>query len=160
MKTKVPAMSILTLVAFSTLAMAAEEKALTVKQVPQAVHEAFQKAYPGTKNAHYFEEEKDGNTVYEVGFKEKGKTLEVTYSAEGNLIETEEEIKAGELPEAVANTLRKEYPKAHVKKAERALKPDGTVSGYEVDIIDGKGKFELEFDAAGTLLKPESEKTT
>ncbi len=53
MKTYQATLAIVTLAAFSSLASAAEEKEVSAKQVPHAVHEAFQKAYPAAKAAKY-----------------------------------------------------------------------------------------------------------
>lgn len=148
----------LTLAAFSSFAFAAEEKVLSAKQVPQAIHEAFQKAYPAAQDAGYSEETRDGKTAYEVEFKNQGKKLAATYSAEGALIESEEEIKTAELPEAVVSEIKKAHPHATMKEAEKVLTPDGTVSGYEVEIVDGKKRLELEFDASGAVVKKADEK--
>ncbi len=90
-------------------------------------------------------------------FKEHGKEFEATYSAEGALIETEEEIKTAELPKAVMDAVKKAYPHATMKEAEKVLKPDGTVSGYEVDVADGKKKLELKLDTSGAIAKTENE---
>ena len=44
-----------------------------------------------------------------------------------------------------------------IKEAEKLMKPDGTVTGYEVEIkADGK-KIELELDVSGSILKTENE---
>jgi uncharacterized membrane protein YkoI len=151
-------LAVLALATVSSLAGAAEEKQLPAKQVPQAVHEAFQKAYPAAKEATYLEKTKDGKITYEVEFKERGKKLEAAYSAEGAWIETEEEIKTAELPEAVVNAIKKAHPHATIKEAEKVLTLDGTVSGYEVELAEGKKRLEIELDANGAIVKTEAEK--
>ena len=158
MKTQVQTLTILALIACSSAASASEESKLTSKQVPQPVHEAFQKAYPAAKGVKYEEESADGKIAYEVKFKDNRKELEVLYSADGALIETEEEIKISELPDAVVKSIKKAHPHAKLKEAEKILNPDGTVRGYEVEIKDGKKWLELELDASGVILKTESEK--
>ncbi len=157
MKTYPAALAVLTLTGFASLAAVAAEKELSAGQIPQAVHEAFQKAYPAAKKAKYSEKTKDGKIVYEVEFKEGGRELEATYGAEGALMEVEEEIKTTELPETVVNAVKKAHPQAELKEAEKVFKPDGTLSGYEVEVTDGKKKLELDLDAAGTILKTEEE---
>jgi uncharacterized membrane protein YkoI len=147
----------LSLVIISSGAMAVE-KDVSEKQVPAAVHSSFKQAYPGSKDVKYQEETADGKTVYEVEFKDKGKNHEASYSAEGSLIETEETIKTSELPKPIVDAVKAKYPKAVLKEAEKVLKPDGTVSGYEVDITEGKTALELELDNTGKILKAEVEK--
>ena len=61
--------------------------------MPKNIQETFQKAYPDAKDVKYKEEITDGKAFFEIEFKQKSKELEALYSAEGILIETEEEIK-------------------------------------------------------------------
>lgn len=149
--------AVLAIAAALSLSATAEEKDLAAGKIPQAVHQAFQKAYPAAKDAMYSEETKDGKATYEVKFKDNGKEIEATYSADGALVKTEEAIKASELPEAVLNAVKKAHPHAIVKEAEKVLKPDGTVAGYEAEIADGKKELEIKFDADGKMLKTEAE---
>ena len=51
--------------------------------------------------------------------------------------------------------IKKAHPKAEIKEAEKLMKADGTVTGYEVEVKTGKKKLELELDAAGKILKTE-----
>lgn len=149
--------TLLGLAALSTGAYAGEENKLTEQQVPKPVLEAFHKAYPQAQDAKYEEEKEAGKTVYEVEFKDQGVKREASYAAEGTLIETEEDIKPDALPAAITEALKKTYPHATVKEAEKVMKPDGTVSGYEVEIKDGKKELEIHLDAAGKILKTETE---
>jgi uncharacterized membrane protein YkoI len=157
-KTKLSIAALLGYAAFSSFALAGEEKELTQKEMPQAVLEAFQKAYPKAKDVKYSEEKAmDGKMAYEVEFKEAGKEFEAVYSAEGTLIETEQEIKTAELPDAIVQAIRKAHPQAMLKEAEKIMRPDGTVRGYEVEIADGQKRLELELDAGGAILETEVE---
>lgn len=156
MKTRLSIATLFGFAAFASLA-AAEEKELTTKQVPQAVQEAFQKAHPAAKHVEYSEEAREGKTAYEIEFKDQGKELEAVYSADGALIETGEEIKISELPEAVVKAVKKDHPHAVLKEAEKLLQPDGSLRGYEIEVVAGKQKLELEFDPNGTLINTEVE---
>ncbi|CAL1239268.1 PepSY-like domain-containing protein [Candidatus Methylocalor cossyra] len=108
----------------ASLADAAESRALTVKDVPKAVHEAFQKTYPNAKSVKYSQQQRDGKSLYEIEFKDQGREREVLYDADATLVQTEEEIKARELPEAVLQGVKQTHPKATVKEAEKILQPD------------------------------------
>ncbi len=68
----------------------AGEKELTKHQVPKAVLEAFEKAYPNAKGVEFEKEMFEGKAAYEVEYKEDGKEYEVMYNAEGSLVQKEE----------------------------------------------------------------------
>ena len=133
----------------------AGEKELSEDKVPKAVLEAFAKEYPTVKKREFEKEMFEGKTVYEVEYKDNGKEYEVLYTADGILLQKEEEIDVNTLPEAVIGAIKKAHPKAEIKEAEKLMKADGTVTGYEVEVKTGKKKLELELDAAGKILKTE-----
>ena len=155
MKKSVLIPALLGLAALSTVANAGEDKQLAGQQVPKAVMEAFQKAYPQAADVKY---EKEGKAAYEVEFKDQGVEREATYSADGTLLETEEDIQPDALPVAVTEAIKKAHPQATIKEAEKTMKADGTVSGYEVEIKDGAKKLEIHLDATGKILKTEVDK--
>lgn len=135
----------------------AGEKGLSKNQVPKAVINAFEKAYPNAKGLEFEEETFEGKAVYELEYKENGMEYEFLYSADGVLLQKEEEIDGKSLPEPVAQAIKKAYPKAEIKEVEKLMKPDGTVIGYEVDINAAGKKIELELDVSGNILKTENE---
>jgi uncharacterized membrane protein YkoI len=132
-------------------------KELSKGQVPKAVIEAFEKAYPNAKPSEFETETFEGRAVYEVEYKENGKEYEALYSADGILVQTEEEIDVKSLPESVVQAINKAYPEANIKEAEKLMKPDGTLTGYEVEIKTEGKKMELELDVNGKILRTEKE---
>lgn len=135
----------------------ADEKELNKNQVPKAVINAFEKAYPNAKDLKFEEETFEGKTAYEVEYKENGKEYEALYSADGTLLQKEEEIDGKSLPEPVAQAIKKAHPKAEIKEVEKLMKPDGTITGYEVEIKAAGKEIELELDTNGNVLKTENE---
>lgn len=135
----------------------AGEKELKKDQVPKAVIAAFEKAFPNAKELEFEEETFEGKTAYEVEYKKDGKEYEFIYSAEGMLLQKEEEIDVKTLPDPVIQAILKAHPKAKIKEAEKLMKPDGTVTGYEVEIKVAGKEIELELDATGNILKTENE---
>jgi uncharacterized membrane protein YkoI len=135
----------------------AGEKELKKDQVPKAVIAAFEKAFPNAKELEFEEETFEGKTAYEVEYKKDGKEYEFIYSAEGMLLQKEEEIDIKTLPDPVIQAILKAHPKAKIKEAEKLMKPDGTVTGYEVEIKVAGKEIELELDATGNILKTENE---
>jgi len=135
----------------------AGERELSRHQVPKAVIDAFEKAYPNAKPTEFEKETFEGKTAYEVEYKENGIEYGLVYSADGTLLQKEEEIDGKSLPEPVAQAVKKAHPKAEIKEVEKLMKPDGTLTGYEVEIKTGGKKTELELDTNGKILKTEKE---
>jgi uncharacterized membrane protein YkoI len=135
----------------------AGEKELHKNKVPKAVIAAFEKANPNAKGLEFEEEMFEGKTAYEVEYKKDGKEYEFLYGAEGVLLQKEEEIDVKTLPDPVVQAILKAHPKAKIKEAEKLMKPDGTVTGYEVEIKVADKELELELDVSGKILKTENE---
>lgn len=155
--------SFLTTMAFITLLtvagrMNADERELDRDEVPKAVLDAFEKAHPNAKEVEFEKETFIGKEAYEVEYQIDGKEYEFLYGADGVLLQQEEEIDVSVLPEAIVNAIKKAHPKAKIMEAEKLLKPDGMLIGYEVEIDMPKGKkAELELDVNGNILKTEKE---
>jgi len=137
----------------------AEEKTLSKHQVPKAVTEAFEKDHPDAKGVKFEKEMFEGKQGYEAEYKENDKEYESLYAADGALLQKEEAIDVKDLPEAVAHAVSKVHPHAKIKEAEKLMSPDGTLTGYEVEIKNkGKGReIELQLDTNGKILKTERE---
>lgn len=132
-------------------------KDLSKGQVPKAVIDAFEKAFPNIKPSEFETETFEGRAVYEVEYTEYGKEYELLYSADGILVQKEEEIDVKSLPEPVAQEVNKAYPEATIKEVEKVMKPDGSLTGYEVEIKSEGKKIELELDVNGKILKTEKD---
>lgn len=128
-------------------------KELNRDAVPQPVLEAFAKAQPSAKVEEYKQKIRNGATVYEIEFKQGGVEHEYYYSANGALLETEAEIKLGDLPNPVVEAIKKAYPGAVLKEANKRSLADGKVSGYEVEVKHSGEELELELDADGNILQ-------
>jgi uncharacterized membrane protein YkoI len=135
----------------------AEEKVLHKSQVPKAVLEAFEKAYPHMKDVEFEKEMFNGQAAYELEYKTNNVEHEVLYSADGTLFQKEEEIEGETLPAPVKDAIRKAYPKAEIKEVEKVMKPDDTLTGYEVEIVTAGKEIELELNTQGRILREEKE---
>jgi uncharacterized membrane protein YkoI len=133
---------------------AAKKPAATVK-LPPAVAEAFQKAYPDATIEGTSKETEKGKTVYEVESVDKGMNRDLSYAADGTLLECEEQIKPEDLPAAVADAFKKLYPKASITKAERTT--EGQTVKYEL-AVKGAPKREVSFTPDGKPVGPEPKK--
>ena len=132
-----------------------DEKLIAEKEVPEAVIEAFVKSYPSGVVREYAEETKDGRRVYEVSFEMSGRKIDVMYDANGSTVEVEEEIAAEALPGIVQSSIKAEFPRFSIKKAE-SLERQGQ-RYYEARIMDmdDNREYELVFSGEGKLIEKE-----
>lgn len=133
----------------------AGEKHLSKQKVPKAVLGAFEKSYPNAKAMKFEKEQFENQTAYEVKYKDNGKQGEVLYDEDGAVLQNEEGIDVSALPEEVVKAVKKAHPKAKIKEAEKLTKPDGSLTGYEVEIKAGKKELEIELDTDGKILRTE-----
>ncbi len=134
---------ILVLSALLALAPAAAFAAASKTKPPQAVLQAFQKAYPNAEDVDW--EMEDG--MYEAEFEQGDKEQSATFTATGQLIETETEIAVSELPAAVREYLAANYKGKKIKEAARIVTAKNTVM-YEAEVK----RRDLMFDEQGQLL--------
>jgi hypothetical protein len=130
----------------------ATEKKISKKDVPAAVLSAFQNSYPNAKINGVSLEKQDSITFYEIESKDGKVKRNLLYSAEGTVKEVEEIIKSAELPDAVKQTISKEYLKGKLKKEAEKITKDGVIS-YEVVVKNDEDKYEIVLSADGTIVK-------
>ncbi|HEY6162733.1 MAG TPA: hypothetical protein VI112_16000 [Bacteroidia bacterium] len=116
----------------------AQEKKIDEKDVPAPVMAKF-KAFNGDMTKAKWE--MDGNK-YEAEFKGADKKkMSITYSAEGNILEKEWEMKKGEMPKNVQDSLAKFFPGAKVNECEKLDKNGLVVYECELMMKDKDGKM-------------------
>lgn len=117
---------------------------LQEKDVPAPVKTAFQKNFPQAKVEKW---EKEG-VNFEAEFELNKTKQSVLFDAQGNLLETEVEIKLTQLPKGVLEYVKANYKGQKVKEAAKITDAKGTVT-YEAEI---KG-MDLLFDSNGKFIK-------
>jgi hypothetical protein len=135
------------LLALSLSGFAGETK-MAKKDLPAAVVQAFEKAYPKAVIKGAAKEMENGVTCYEIESTEGTIGRDIIYTVEGKAIEIEETLTAKELPDAVAKVFAKEAHGKHATKIEKTTK--GEAVTYEFTM--GKGKA-LVIDPSGKLVK-------
>ena len=146
MKTQLMIVSVL------ALSVTACGQKVSEADVPQPVKATFMKQFPKADHAHWGMESK---TVYEVEFKLGSEAMSATYGISGQWMETEKDIKASALPDAVRKTLADRYTGEKVKDLSYVENPQGTF--YEADIEKGEVSKEVVFNADGTVFKEQVE---
>lgn len=122
---------------------------LKANGVPDFIKKSFQEKFPSAKKVRWeMEERKD----YEASFLLNGKEVSVTYSPEGQLKETEEEIATSELPKAVIDALNKKHPNIKIHEAAKIERSDNTIV-YETEVRINRKKTDLLFDQNGNETK-------
>jgi hypothetical protein len=122
-------------------------------QLPAAVTAAFKKSYPNAVIRGTAKETENGKTVYEVESVENGRARDFIFSAEGQVLEAEEEIANADVPAPVTAALRKLYPAASVTVAEKVTR--GAAVQYDVQ-LKGAAKKEASFLPDGKPVPPEA----
>ncbi|MGZ3932663.1 MAG: PepSY-like domain-containing protein [Bacteroidia bacterium] len=144
-----------TLITMTALMIAWSASAQTVKEteVPKPVLTAFAEHFKGAK-AEKWEKEKDGN--YEAEFDWNKTETSATFSAAGQLVETETELKTSELPKTVSDYVSKNYTGYKLAEAAKITDAAGKVF-YEAEVKKGKEEMDLIFDANGTFVRKHAE---
>jgi hypothetical protein len=132
---------LLTGIAFLTLSVSAQK--LKNSEVPATIKTSFEKLYPSTKVENW---EKEGNN-YEAEFTKESTEMSVLLGPNGQLIETETEIKPADLPPSVSAAIKKNFAGKTVKEASKIVDTKGGVT-YEAEI---NGKDYL-FDINGNMI--------
>lgn len=118
-------------------------------EVPKAVVSSFQSHFKGAKLESW---DKEKNGEYEAGFKMNKVEMSANFSADGKLMETEEEIASSALPKSVSDYVTKNYAGSKIDEAAKITDADGKVS-YEAEVKKGKEEMDLIFDDKGSFVK-------
>lgn len=138
--------SVLSLMA-AIISFTACAQKMDASQLPAKVKSAFEQKHPGM-SAKWDKE----NANYEASFKMDKHDMSELYDVNGNLQETEIDIKVSELPASVMNYIKAHYAGEKVKEAAKITKADGKMM-YEAEV---KG-IDVLFDSNGNFLREEKD---
>ncbi|MCB7480152.1 PepSY-like domain-containing protein [Christiangramia sediminis] len=119
------------------------------KTAPEAVQMAFQKKYPGENDPDW---KQDEHGYWESHFKQDGEKYRADFNADGSWVETENDIKEEELPEAIKNVIKEKYSDHEITEIEFV---DNAEKGkfYDVEFKQkGKNK-DVMFREDGSIIK-------
>ena len=131
-------------------AMAGEKK-VALKDLPPAVQAAVQAHAKDLAGYSLSVEDEDGQRSYELETKVDGFSRDLRMDASGVVIEMEEEIDPGRLPDAVRRAVDGASGGGTIRKVEAVTK-DGATE-YEVVVKGGTGKSKLVVASDGTIRK-------
>ncbi|HKQ49734.1 MAG TPA: PepSY-like domain-containing protein [Phycisphaerae bacterium] len=134
------------------LAAALDDEKVPLDQVPAAARRALEMQAGGAKFTEIEREVEHGVTVYEAEWMDHGTEHEASVSADGELLEVEENVPMDKAPAAVREAIGK-----HFGAGTKVVIEKTTVVYYEVEAkVDGKEK-ELYFSPTGRLHGEESD---
>ncbi len=138
-------LKIAALLLFATAAVSAQD--LKTDEVPANLQSKFNTAYTNVTDVEW---EKKGDH-YKVEFEINKMDHDVWYDAEGNVIKSEIEISASELPSAISSAVKAKYADYKIDSVE--VSEEGGKKTYEVEIEKGWTKErKLILDASGKIL--------
>jgi hypothetical protein len=133
----------------------AQEKKLKKSDLPPAVQKTADEQSRGATVKGYASEREDGKLLYEVELVVNGRTRDVTMSADGAIVEVEEEVDLKSLPPAVQQGLQKKAGAGKIGKVE-SLSKRGTLVAYEAHVLTGNKRSEVQVGPGGeSLAHPE-----
>ncbi len=132
------------------------EKAVRMKDLPQAVQKTVREQSQGATIRGFAREIKDGKTFYEVELRVKGHTKDVLMDPSGAVVETEEEITLGSLPPVVKAAIEKHAGKGKILLVESITK-NAAIEAYEAQIKTGRKISEVKVSPDGQLISTESD---
>jgi hypothetical protein len=122
--------------------------------LPDDLTRLVKRAFPEANIVEVDREGRDGDTHYDLELKNPpdGRSIRLEVWPHAGITEIEEDLKQEELPAPVLKALRKEFPKAAIREAEKRSEIRVT---YRVDItIDGR-KREVTVSPRGRILEVE-----
>jgi hypothetical protein len=138
---------------FAIASARADEEKIALEKVPAPVLKAFKAKFPDVTIKAAIKEESDGKTLYEIESTAKsGLTVDAVLQPNGEFVEIEKELKADDLPAAVAAAVKKAYPKSKVTKAEELIKGDKSLFELVVETADGK-TTEVVVEKSGKIVE-------
>jgi hypothetical protein len=131
-----------------TLATTARAQKISADKIPPAVTAAFNTKFPKAEKVKWeMEDKKDFEANFKIGTVEQS----ATFNPEGKWVETETEIEASQLPQAIQQAVAKQFAGYKTKEASQ-VENEKNGSLYEVEVAKGKEIVEISFSPKGDVL--------
>ncbi|HKV71011.1 MAG TPA: hypothetical protein VJN62_07155 [Gemmatimonadales bacterium] len=142
------------LLAFTAIPLTAQERKITAADLPAAVRATAQAQSQGATVRGYSREVEHGRVQYEVEMVIAGRSRDVTISADGTVVEIEQQVAFDSLPAPVRTALMKKAGKGRITGVE-SLTKGGTLVAYEAAIVTAGKRSEVQVGPDGTALTHE-----
>lgn len=131
-----------------TLALALQSCSHGDYEVPQKVLSNFNEKFSAAKNAVW---ESEDSEEWEAEFEWNSKNYSVSFSLDGQWLETEYTIKPPEIPENIYKVLNQHLPDAQIEEAEMSETVDGR--SFELKIKTRSETMEVTINSKGNLIQ-------
>jgi len=125
--------------------------ACSQKNPPDNVKKEFTQKFTDAKSVKWDSEEAN---EWEAEFKINGKEMSACFDNTGKWLETEAEVSTKELPMAVANTLKNEFPGFITEECSTIENPE--MKGFEIALKNKETEMIVIIGMDGTVIKKES----
>lgn len=129
-----------------TVASSADEESVALDKIPKAVKDSLLARFPRAKIDKCTKTKEDGDTVYDIEFKDGDRKCESDIKENGTYVNFEKAIAVKDLPKAVKEAIDKKYPGATMKDVMEETEVNGKdekLSAYEV-VLETADKKEVE----------------
>lgn len=133
---------------------AAQEKRLRRSDLPPAVQKAADEQSRGATVRGYSSETENGQLEYEVAMTVNGRSRDVSFAADGSILEIEQEVPVDSLPAAVHSALVRKAGAGRIMRVE-SLTKHGTLVAYEAQVRTGTKRSEVQVGPDGQALPHE-----
>jgi len=128
------------------------EKKIRLDQVPEGARKTILRKAEGAEIEEVEVETEEGRTVYEAEWEIEGREVEVTVTAEGEVVAWEKEVSLKEVPKAVRRTIRKQAAGAKAREIEVEVETKGDRTVYEAEWKQDGKEVEIKVAPDGKLL--------
>jgi Putative beta-lactamase-inhibitor-like, PepSY-like len=129
----------------------AQEKKMSCNALPPAVRAAFEKAFAKATINDCVRDVEKGKTTFEITSTEGETRRHVRFHPDGKVMEVEEPVAIGSVPEPAKQAVSKKYPKGEITLVEKVTRDDQVL--YEFRVKQGKKSLQIAFDSDGKEVK-------
>jgi hypothetical protein len=129
-----------------------KEEKISLDKAPTKAKAALLKLAGSNKITNVEKETHDGKELYEANWKADGKTHEATVTADGDLVTTEEDMAASDVPAAVIAAAKAKFPKGAKIEYEKKV-----FIMYEAESKEGDKEHEVLISPAGQVHEDKHE---
>lgn len=145
-------------IGFGTTVLAEDSTQIDKEDVPPAVIDSFNTAFPNLNFEEIENGEMEGHKYYQFDCLQDDMEFDVVYLEDGSLYATKREIDVDDLPTDVLDAIGTAYPDADINEAEVVVLGDET--DFEVDLTVYEGDEIIEFDvllsSEGTIISSQA----
>ena len=139
---------------FVAATASAQEKKIKRADLPPAVEKTVAANSEGATIKGFSTEQENGQTLYEAEMMVKGHSKDISMTADGTIVEVEEEVALSSLSPEVQAGLQSKAGKAKIGKVESITKK-GKLVAYEAHVVTDAKKSEVQVGPDGKPLDHE-----